>query len=65
MEPGNSKMENKGLPLLKAVFGWARSTNPSQPVTAGIWNRKLIDIERVILDTLISSHFITMETRPQ
>lgn len=49
-EPGNSKMENKSLPLLKAVFGWARSTNPSQPVTAGIWNRKLIDIERVILE---------------
>jgi hypothetical protein len=25
------------LPLLKNVFEWTRSVNPSQPVTAGIW----------------------------
>jgi hypothetical protein len=37
-EPGNSNNMNKSLPLLKAVFSWARSVNPSQPLTAGIWS---------------------------
>lgn len=49
-EPGNSQMGDKSLPLLKAVFGWAREALPSQPVTAGIWNRRLTNIERVILE---------------
>jgi hypothetical protein len=55
-EPGNSGMGNKSLPLLEAVFGWARAVNPSQPLTAGIWNRNLIDIEHVIL---ANSDFVT------
>jgi hypothetical protein len=25
------------LPLLKKAFAWARSANPSQPLTSGIW----------------------------
>lgn len=37
-EPGNNKQFNKSLPLLKQVFAWAREVNPSQPVTAGVWN---------------------------
>lgn len=37
-EPGNNKQHNKSLPLLKSVFAWAREANPSQPVSAGIWN---------------------------
>ncbi|GEP94238.1 cellulase family glycosylhydrolase [Chitinophaga cymbidii] len=37
-EPGNNKQHNKSLPLLKKVFQWAREVNPSQPVTAGVWN---------------------------
>lgn len=37
-EPGNNQNFNNSLPLLKAVFGWARAVNPSQPVSAGIWN---------------------------
>lgn len=37
-EPGNNKQFNKSLPLLKKVFEWAREVNPTQPVTAGIWN---------------------------
>lgn len=37
-EPGNSGQVNKSLPLLKKVFDWAREVQPSQPVTAGIWN---------------------------
>ncbi len=37
-EPGNNGQHDKSLPLLKKVFGWARDVNPSQPVSAGIWN---------------------------
>lgn len=37
-EPGNSDYLGKSLPLLKKTFEWAREVNPSQPITAGIWN---------------------------
>ncbi|MCQ6957748.1 glycoside hydrolase family 2 TIM barrel-domain containing protein [Mucilaginibacter aquariorum] len=37
-EPGNSKYLNQSLPLLKAVFSWARQINPSQPLSSGVWN---------------------------
>jgi hypothetical protein len=37
-EPGNNKNFEKSLPLLNAVFTWARSVNISQPVTSAIWN---------------------------
>ena len=37
-EPGNSGQGVASLPLLRKVFEWARSVNPSQPLTAGIWN---------------------------
>lgn len=37
---GQYEPKNKGLivaPLLKSVFEWCRSVNPSQPLTSGIW----------------------------
>ncbi len=37
-EAGNSGMGQASVPLLKAVFDWAREVNPSQPITAGEWN---------------------------
>lgn len=37
-EPGNSGYFSKSLPLLKAVYGWARTVNPSQPISTGVWN---------------------------
>ncbi len=37
-EPGNSQYVEKSLPLLKLVFGWAKTVNPSQPITSGIWS---------------------------
>ncbi len=36
-EPSNSDYKDASVPLLKAVFAWARKANPSQPLTAGIW----------------------------
>ena len=37
-EPGNSGHKNETFPLLTKVFSWARETQPSQPLTAGLWN---------------------------
>ena len=46
-EPGNSGNGVKSLPLVKAVFEWARSVNPSQPLSAGIWfdNKELNEFQ--------------------
>jgi hypothetical protein len=35
-EPGNG-VGNASLPLLKKVFQWGRAANPSQPLSAGVW----------------------------
>jgi hypothetical protein len=43
-EPGNSGYGSKSLPLLKAVFEWAREINPSQPLSAGVWDDKLKEL---------------------
>jgi hypothetical protein len=37
-EPSNSGYMDAVVPLLTSVFAWAREANPSQPVTAGLWN---------------------------
>jgi hypothetical protein len=49
-EPGNSKHGNKSMPLLKKVFAWSREINPSQPLSAGIWNKELTDLNKFQLD---------------
>ena len=36
-EPGNSKQDERSLPLLRKAFEWARECRPQQPLTAGIW----------------------------
>ncbi|CAG4990955.1 hypothetical protein DYBT9275_00647 [Dyadobacter sp. CECT 9275] len=44
------------LPLLKSSFGWARSVNPSQPLTSGLWAgdwtsyETLKPIEKLMID---------------
>ncbi|TLP75865.1 cellulase family glycosylhydrolase [Maribacter sp. ACAM166] len=43
-EPGNSGYKNKSLPLLKNVFEWARAVNPLQPLSVGVWNLDLPDL---------------------
>ena len=42
-EPGNNGLNEKSLPLVDAVFRWAREAKPEQPLTVGVWydNRKL------------------------
>ena len=36
-EPENRAKGARSLPLMRKVFAWARSVNPSQPLTAPIW----------------------------
>jgi hypothetical protein len=43
-EPGNSDYGNKSMPLLKKVFEWAREVNPSHPLSVGVWNKDLVDL---------------------
>jgi len=43
-EPGNSGYGNKSMPLLKKVFEWARTVNPSQPLSVGVWNLSLKEL---------------------
>ena len=43
-EPGNSNYGNQSMGLLEKVFSWARQVNPDQPLSAGVWNDKLIDL---------------------
>lgn len=44
-EPGGGQDPDRywerSFPLLKDMFRWAREVNPSQPITAGVWNSRL------------------------
>lgn len=37
-EPGNSGKKDSSYHLLTKVFQWARSANPDQPISAGLWD---------------------------
>lgn len=43
-EPGNSGYGNKSMPLLEKAFQWGREVNPSQPLSAGVWSKELVDL---------------------
>jgi hypothetical protein len=43
-EPGNSGYQNKSMVLLQNVFEWSREINPVQPLSAGIWNLGLVEL---------------------
>lgn len=45
-EPGNSKYEMKSMPLLKNVFEWGWEVRPTQPLTAGVWNPSLTELNQ-------------------
>lgn len=43
-EPGNSGKGKNSLPLLENEFTWARQVSPDQPLSAGLWNPKLKEL---------------------
>ena len=57
-EPGNSGYGNKSMPLLQKAFSWAREINPDQPLSAGVWDPKLTDLNKFQLenDDVITYH---------
>lgn len=49
-EPGNSGYGNKSMELLKETFKWARQVDPSQPLSVGVWNKDLVDLNNYQLN---------------
>ena len=45
-EPGNSSKNTGSLGLLTKVFVWAKTVNPDQPVSAGMWDWGLEKLNR-------------------
>lgn len=45
-EPGNSGYGDKSMPLLQKVFQWGWEVRPSQPLSAGLWNLSLFDLNK-------------------
>ncbi|HEX4850520.1 MAG TPA: 1,4-beta-xylanase, partial [Puia sp.] len=43
-EPGNSGYGNKSLVLLEKIYQWGWQINPDQPLSAGVWNQDLHDL---------------------
>lgn len=47
-EPGGGQDPDRywerSFPLLKDIFSWAREVSPSQPITAGIWSTRLVEM---------------------
>lgn len=59
-EPGNEGHGPASIPLLRAVFQWAREVNPSQPLTSGIWNPNLtgnIAVQLANSDVITFHHY--------
>ena len=49
-EPGNGNYKNKSLPLLVKVFEWGWEVRPSQPLSSGVWNKSLNDLNKFQLE---------------
>ncbi len=57
-EPGNESRFGKSLPLLKKAFLWVRTINPSQPITAGVWDDSFL-FDKLNAYQLAASDIIT------
>jgi len=57
-EPGNGDYGNKSLDLLKRVFSWGRQVDPDQPLSAGLWDKDLRELNKFQLenDDVITYH---------
>ena len=66
-EPGNSDYGNKSMPLLKKAFEWSREISPSQPVSSGVWNNDLKELNafQVSNSDIITYHNYSDEVNHQ
>ena len=58
-EPGNSNHGDNSMKLLQQAFEWARLANPSQPISAGVWNLGLRTLSEY---QLANSDVVTFHT---
>ena len=49
-EPGNNDLKNSSMPLLRNVFRWGWEVRPSQPLSVGVWNASLTDLNKFQLE---------------
>jgi hypothetical protein len=63
-EPGNSGYRNRSMPLLQSVFHWGREVNPSQPLSVGVWNLSLRELNKFQIENsdIITYHNYNDET---
>lgn len=59
-EPMAFGLDTNSLPLVKAVFQWARETDPCQPLTVGVWSP-----EELVPVALNNSDIITFHQYPR
>jgi hypothetical protein len=66
-EPGNSEYGNRSLPLLEHAFKWSREIQPSQPVSSGVWNHGLkeLNLFQVLNSDIITYHNYSNEISHQ
>jgi hypothetical protein len=66
-EPGNSGYRNRSMPLLQSVFHWGREVNPSQPLSVGVWNLSLRELNQFQVENsdIITYHNYNDEVRHQ
>ncbi|MDR1121189.1 MAG: 1,4-beta-xylanase [Dysgonamonadaceae bacterium] len=45
-EPGNSNYGDQSMPLLQKMFAWSWEVRPSQPLSVGVWNDVLTNLNK-------------------
>ena len=53
------------LALLPKVFAWARAAKPSQPLTSGVWQRRLVDRDEAVADERVQLEQSDVDHLPQ
>jgi hypothetical protein len=56
-EPGNNKLGEASLGLLKEVFTWARDARPTQPLSVGVWfNNQVLNEFQLGASDIVTFH---------
>jgi hypothetical protein len=67
-EPGNSGYGNKSMALLKRAYRWGREIDPIHPLSTGIWNKELVDLNHYQLansDVTTYHNYMDKQTHKQ
>jgi hypothetical protein len=66
-EPGNQGKKEKSMGLLTQIFGWARTVNPDQPISVGLWDWSFekLNAQQALNSDIITYHDYTDEKSHQ